>query len=130
MSVKSDRFYWVECDWPTCHERTCDDDGEYLSLSASAAWGDAEEADWAKRGRKHYCPRHHYCRDGIALVANEAKQDVTRRINWELNRAIDRLNNASAKRRYAPELPRITEAIGAATAAFKQLAESLGAVAA
>lgn len=66
MSIKSEPYFWVECDAKGCDARTPGDDYE------CTAWGDEEQAlsaaaddDWTVTDAgEHYCRKHH--RDGAS----------------------------------------------------------------
>lgn len=58
MSVKSEPYYWLECDEPDCGAKSTEG-GDYTAWSeVFEAEEEAYNSDWGRVEGKHYCPAH------------------------------------------------------------------------
>jgi hypothetical protein len=58
MSIKSEPYYWVECDEPDCGTKSTEG-GEHSAWSEEdVAVQEAYDSDWFIDKGKHYCEAH------------------------------------------------------------------------
>lgn len=59
MSVKSEPYYWLECDGPECGRKSTEYGDHTAWAEEHMAEEEAENGDWALTDEgKHFCPKH------------------------------------------------------------------------